>query len=56
MGLLEDARLDTGLVPRLGQWGDREIDMANSAVLQNAQRFIYASSVTEIYRAIESNQ
>ncbi len=56
MGLLEDARLDNGFVPRLGQWGDREIDMANSAVLQNAQRFIYASSASEIYRAIELNR
>ena len=30
MGLIEDASLDTGLAPRLEQWGNREIDMANS--------------------------
>ena len=56
MGLIEDASLDTGLAPRLGQWGNREVDMANSAVLQNAQRYIYASSANEIDRAVELNQ
>ena len=56
MGLLEDASLDTGLAPRLGQWGKREVDMANSAVLQNAQRYVYASSASDIYHAIELNQ
>ena len=56
MGLIEDASLDTGLAPRSGQWGDREIDMANSAVLQDAQHYIYASSASEIYRAMELNQ
>lgn len=55
MGLLEDASLDTGLAPRLGQWGNREVDMANAAVLQNAQRYIYASSANEIYRTVGLN-
>ena len=56
MGLIEDASLDTGLAPRLGQWGNREVDMANSAVLQNAQRYIYASSASEINRTVVLNQ
>lgn len=56
MGLLEDASLDTGLAPRLGQWGDREIDMVNSAILRNAHRYIYASSAGEIDRTVELNQ
>ena len=55
MGLIEDASLDTGLAPRLEQWGNREIDMANSAVLQNAQRYIYASSASEIDRTVGLN-
>ena len=54
-GLIEDASLDTGLTPRLEQWGNREIDMANSAVLQNAQRYIYASSASEIDRTVGLN-
>ncbi len=53
MGMSGDARVQSGLAPRLAKMGDREMDLANARVFQNADRFVYASSETEILRASE---
>lgn len=55
MGLCGDARVESGLAPRVGEIGDREMDLANVCVYKNAGRFVYASSEAEILRAIEGS-
>ena len=51
LGWPEGSRSNSGLASRLGQWGDREMDIANAAVFQNATRYVYASDETELLRA-----
>ena len=50
-GMCGDARLESGLAPGVEEIGDREMDLANICAFQSAQRFVYASSETEILRA-----
>ena len=53
VGWSEGSVAESGLAAKLGQWGDREIDLANGAVFRNAQRYVYASEQSEILRAVE---
>ena len=53
MGLCGDARVESGLAPRVGEMGDKEMDIANVCVFQAAQRFVYSSSKVEILQAQE---
>ena len=56
MGLCGDARMESGLVPRVRDIGDREMDLANMCVFQSAQKFVYASSKAELLRASERSR
>jgi len=53
MGLCGDARMASGVAPRVRDIGRREVDLANMCVFQSAQRFVYASSKAELLRASE---
>ena len=53
IGMCGDARVESGLAPRLGKMGVREMDLANVCAFQSAARFVYASSKAEILRASE---
>ncbi len=53
IGLCGDARVESGLAPRMVEMGEREMDLANVCVFDSAQRFVYASSETEILRTRE---
>ena len=55
MGLCGDARTESGLATRVGDLGDREMDLANVCVFESAQRFVYASSKDELLRASEQS-
>ncbi|MDE2769099.1 MAG: DUF4238 domain-containing protein [Chloroflexota bacterium] len=55
VGLCGDARMESGLAPRMGDMGNREMDIANVCVFQSAQRFVYASSKDELLRASEQS-
>ena len=51
IGMCGDARMVSGLAPRVEEVGDREMDLANTCLFQSAERFVYASSKIEILRA-----
>ncbi len=53
MGDCGDARAESGLSPRLVEMSEREMDLVNACVFQSAERFVYASTETEILRARE---
>jgi len=53
IGLCGDARVESGLAPRMVEMGEKEMDLANVCVFNSAQRFVYASSETEILQARE---
>ena len=54
-GLCGKARTESGLAPTINELTGEDMDLTNACVLQNAQRFVYASSRDEIIRAIERN-
>ena len=51
IGLLGDARTESGLAPTVRELSERDMDLANACVFQNAERFIYSPSEREIVRA-----
>ena len=55
IGLCGDARVESGLAPRMVEMSEREMDLANVCVFESAQRFVYASSEAEILRASEQS-
>ena len=56
MGMCGDARVESGLAPRMVEMSEREMDLANVCVFQSAERFVYASSEAEILRASEQSE
>ena len=56
LGMCGDARVESGLVPRLATMSHREIDLANVCIFQSAERFVYASSKAELLRAREQSE
>ena len=52
-GMCGDARIESGLAPTVNELRERDMDLANMCVLENARRFIYSSSRREITRAVE---
>ena len=56
MGMCGDARVESGLAPRMVKMSEREMDLANVCVFQSAERFVYASSEAEILRASEQSE
>ena len=56
IGMCGDARVESGLAPRMPEMSEREMDLANVCVFQSAQRFVYASSEVEILRASEQSE
>ena len=54
-GMCGDARVESGLAPRVAEMSEREMDLANVCVFQGAERFVYASSEAEILRAREQS-
>ena len=55
MGMCGDARVESGLYPRMVEMSEREMDLVNVCAFQSAERFVYASSETEIIRAREQS-
>ena len=55
MGMCGDARVESGLAPRMVAMSEREMDLANVCVFKSAQRYVYASSEAEILRACEQS-
>ncbi len=55
-GMCGDARVESGLAPRMAEMSEREMDLANVCVFQSAQRFVYASSEVEILRASKQSE
>ena len=53
LGLCGDARVESGLAPTMNELSEKNMDLANVCMLQNAERFIYSSSRHEIIRALE---
>lgn len=51
MGMYGDARVESGLAPRVAEMSEWEMDLINRATFENAERFVYASSKAEILRA-----
>ena len=56
IGMCGDARVESGLAPRMVEMSEREMDLANVCAFQSAQRFVYASSEVEILRASEQSE
>ena len=54
-GLCGDARSPSGFFPRVGEVGDREMDLANLCTFSSAARFVYGSSESEILRARDAD-
>ena len=54
-GLCGDARSPIGFFPRVGEMGDREMDLANLCIFKSAARFVYGSSESEILRARDAD-
>ena len=50
LGWSEGSRSKSGLASRLVEYGDREMDIANAAVFQNATRYVFASDEAELLR------
>ena len=50
LGWSEGSRSKSGLASRLVEYGDREMDIANAAVFQNATRYVFASDKAELLR------
>ena len=51
LGRSEGSRSASGLAAKPERWGNREMDIANAAVFQNATRYAYASNEDELLRA-----
>ena len=54
-GLCGDARSPSGFFPRVGEMGDRKMDLANLCIFSSAARFVYSSSESEILRARDAD-
>lgn len=54
-GLCGDARSSSGFFPRVGEMGDREMDLANLCIFKSATRFVYGPSESEILRARDAD-